>query len=250
MSLETEISGVVIAFKVNGENDALISVLTKVGAKYTFKAKGVLKMSSKNATACQMFTKSSFELVKTNEIAMNCLKTAKKITSLEYLYQDHRINIALMMICEIIDKATNFQVETNQEIYECLITVFENMALAKNGQIITLLIMTLEKLLEILGSKIVYTHCVLCQKSGDFVSFFAPLGGFICKSCNKNHIYPTYPVSTLRAIYVFNKLTLSNFLTYNCDLKEAKIYIKLLIAQFNDNVGLKLNCQNFIDLLF
>ena len=61
MNNELVVSGIVIKSIPYGENDAIISCLSADGI-ITFKARGILKPSSKNMSSCLMYAYSEFTL--------------------------------------------------------------------------------------------------------------------------------------------------------------------------------------------
>ena len=58
-------TGVVIKEQLHGENDKLLTILTPSGKVYAY-AKGVKKISSKNAPACQLFVYSEYDFLNKN----------------------------------------------------------------------------------------------------------------------------------------------------------------------------------------
>ena len=69
--------------KVNfKDNDAIFNVITKEGKK-TFKARGILKITSKNAASCNFFMLSEFTTQSKTETSNQSLKTSSIVKLLK-----------------------------------------------------------------------------------------------------------------------------------------------------------------------
>jgi len=71
---EFRTEGIVIREKLQGEADKMLTILTADKGKVYAYAKGVKKISAKNAPACQLFAFSEYEIVNSN--GRNVVKTA------------------------------------------------------------------------------------------------------------------------------------------------------------------------------
>ena len=64
--MEFTATGVVIREKDSGENDKIITVLTKEHGKVTALARGIKKLGSKNNSGCQLFAYSEYDFSEKN----------------------------------------------------------------------------------------------------------------------------------------------------------------------------------------
>lgn len=102
--------GIVIKEQMQGENDKLLTILTPEHGKVFAYAKGVKKLSSKNAPACQLFVLSEFDLIKTNSRL-----TVKTAVSKEMFYAMRSDMTRFSLACYFAEILAHVTTENNDE---------------------------------------------------------------------------------------------------------------------------------------
>ena len=107
--MENSCVGVVIREQLQGENDKLLTILTPEGKIFAY-AKGVKKISSKNAPACQLFVFSEFELLQKS--GRTVVKTA---ISKELFYNMRSDMTKYALACYFAEVINHITTENNDE---------------------------------------------------------------------------------------------------------------------------------------
>ena len=117
------VKGYVIRNVPYGESDAIVSVLTEEGI-ISFKARGIKKITSKNASSCLLYAFSEFECATKGNYKY--LTRGSLISSNYQLYED----IDKMCICGLISETIlTFLPEPSKQIY----ILFEYLMRVVNG---------------------------------------------------------------------------------------------------------------------
>jgi DNA repair protein RecO (recombination protein O) len=82
--MEKKVIGYVISVVPYKDKDAIINLLTADG-KFSFKARGILKLTSKNAPTCQLFTLGEFVITQKTETGHSVLTTSSSIKKVKNL---------------------------------------------------------------------------------------------------------------------------------------------------------------------
>lgn len=215
--------------KVNfKDNDAIFNVITKDGKK-TFKARGILKITSKNAASCNFFMLSEFTTQSKTETSNQSLKTSSIIKTFKKPYEDILTASSYLFICSILD-------ELSEQIngYELTIKCFE--MLESKIYPINILNYFLKSLCEVLGYNPDIKGCIMCGKTNQLISFDFESGGFICASCFDSTRYEKIPTVFLKDLYKFLKE--EEFIELE-ELKAQKLF-KMYCLFLNDVVGLSI----------
>lgn len=217
MNSEVVINGIVIKQVPYGENDAIITCLCENGI-VTFKARGVLKPSSKNMSSCLMYAYSEFTLEQKK--SNNYLTKAKLISSNYKLYENLEYMTCLGLISECIN--TFLDEKVSKLIYDSFHLLLKGI---NDGfDIYTLTLINLAKIVKESGYGIDVNSCIRCGGKKSIVSINLNEGGFICKKCctAQDEVKSTTYLKTVR--YVFN-VDLDNYYHYVLD---KKVTIKLI----------------------
>lgn len=212
MNKEKVIQGYVIKSVEYGENDAIITVLTEYGLE-VFKARGILKLSSKNRSSCLMYAKSEFTL---EEGANNhhILTKGKLINSNYRLYESLEYMICLGLISESIMNFLGNDI--SKEIYYS----FEGMidCLENNFDIFTLTSIALANIVKRTGYTLELKECVRCSKTDKIVYLSYYDGGFVCQRCLNNY-EEKQSINYLQTIRYLFMVTQDNYFHYKIDKK-------------------------------
>ena len=199
-----EFEGIVIRQTSFKQDAAMISVLTKDRIR-SFLAKGVLKMTSKNAPSVNLFTKSLFQTFHSAE--GDWLRVGKIISSYPNLTKDFE----KLAILDFVSEITNTLVGDSDAkgLYEFLDKTLESL----NGEFspLTALLIYFAKVLTVAGYGLDVDSCVICGKKDQISALSFKDGGFICKNCfdGLNHV-KTDPRKLKIIRYIF-KVDVDNF---------------------------------------
>ena len=199
-----EFEGIVIRRTSYKEGSAMISVLTKDRIR-SFLAKGVLKITSKNAPSVNLFTKSRFQTFNGEE--GDFLRVGEVIAS----YPNITKNFEKLAILDFISEMTNSLIGTNdaKDVYEFLDKTLESL----NGDFspLTALLIYFAKVLKASGYGLDVDSCAICGKKHAITALSYKDGGFICENCFDASIHVKTDPRKLKIIRYIFKVDIDNF---------------------------------------
>ena len=199
-----EFEGIVIRRTSYKEGAAMITVLTKDKLR-SFLAKGVLKITSKNAPSVNLFTKSRFQTFHGKE--GDWLRVGEVIAS----YPNINKNLEKLAVLDFISEITNTLIGENdtKEVYDFLSKTLE--CIDGDFSPFTALLIYFAKVLKASGYGFDVDSCVICGKKEAISALSYKDGGFICKNCfdASNHV-KTDPRKLKILRYIF-QVDLENF---------------------------------------
>lgn len=211
-----------IAYK---DNDAIISVLTKDGKK-TFTAKGIQKITSKNAPNCRYFMISEFITQSKSEQSNQTLKNACCLKIYKRPFDDLLVSTSFLFIASLLDKLSD-----SINGYDIAIFCFEKL----DEGIYPLIV--LNHFLKILTAGLGYqsnlSGCVSCGKKNHLISFDFESGGFICNECFDSTRHKKINSSLLNEIYSFLKSDELYILSNDDALSIFKMYCSFYVDVLN-----------------
>lgn len=238
-----EIVGLITRFSEFKENDAMISVIT-LDKIYSFLARGVLKVSSKNKASVQPFTKSHLQISRGKE--GYSLRTGIVLES----YEHAKDKLNSLLVLSLIGELTN-KVITNEEakdIYPFLEKAFD--LLNEDFHPLTIALLYFANVLKVIGLSLEVRKCVISGKTSDICAISLLDGGLISKSAFEplKHVF-----ASERKINIYRQIFLASvsdmqriaFLDDECleILKELSIYL-------SDNAGIHLKSLKLINETF
>lgn len=199
-----EFEGIVIRRTTYKEGAAMISVLTKDKIR-SFLAKGVLKMTSKNASSVNLFTKSKFQVFHGHD--GDWLRVGEVIQS----YPNINGNLEKLAILDFVSELTNTLLESNdaKDIYEFLNKTLESI----NGNFDdwTALLIYFAHVLTAAGYGLNVDKCAICGKQTSIISLSYKDGGFICENCFDESRHVKTDTRKLKILRYIFKVDLDNF---------------------------------------
>lgn len=224
--------------KVNyNDNDAIYSVITENGKK-VFKARGILKITSKNAASCNFFMLSEFTTNSKTEFSNQTLKTSSIIKTYKKPYEDILTASSYLFICSLLD-----QLSEQIDGYQMALSCFD--LLEQNIYPINVLNYFLKTLCDSLGYSPNLKGCISCGKQNQLISFDFESGGFICQNCFDSSRYEKMPTAFLKDLYQFLK---ADDLIKLDELKAQKVF-KLYCNFLNEIVGINANNEFILSCL-
>ncbi|MCD7894477.1 MAG: DNA repair protein RecO [Erysipelotrichaceae bacterium] len=171
---EVEVEAIILKKSDYKENDQILYIYTKEYGKLSVLAKGIKKLTSKNARACQtlMISQLTIHLKK----GMCLLMRATPINYLRHIQEDIERDMIAQYICEYFYRYIEDNVPDlleYQYISKCLTYLDEGM-----NPLLTYLLFNVF-ILEHNGVSIYVDGCVMCQSS-KVVAISLKHGGFVC----------------------------------------------------------------------
>ena len=213
-----EFEGIVIRRTSYKEGSAMISVLTKDRIR-SFLAKGVLKITSKNAPSVNLFTKSRFQTFNGEE--GDWLRVGEVLCSYPNITKDFE----KLAILDFISEITNSLIGSRdaKDTYEFLEKTLECL----NGEFspLTALLIYFAKVLKAAGYGLDVDSCAICGQKRAITALSYKDGGFICQNCfdGSKHV-KTDPRKLKILRYIF-KVDVPNFTKVAFGNEECKSII-------------------------
>lgn len=181
--MNEKIEGIVIQNRDYRDHDAILRVLSPTSGKIDFIARGLRKMTSKNAGSTQLFQHSYFYYNEKGD-GLQLLKSAESIQNHRHLREELLKQCMAEVMCEIMGKV---EIDEEQEMFNLLDVSLTHLEGSKNAYTILSLFMAI--ILHYQGIDPFVDGCVLCGKEKDITAISIRDGGFICASCfGANHM--------------------------------------------------------------
>ena len=198
-----EIEGIVIKTTPYKERDAIIEIITQDGF-FSFLARGIMKVDSKNALFVSLYTHARFELEE-GKGGHYSLRSGTLLDSPANSMNDLYCLLAFSNISELALKF--FDEKSAAAYYPYLFEAFQGLY-HKEGDPFTLVGILAAKALQLSGYAVETKGCVECGNKSGIVSFDFHSGGFLChKHFNPNtqkNQTPSY-LKTVRFLFVVKK---------------------------------------------
>lgn len=166
-----DVKGIVLNVTTLNDSDAILNVLSENG-KISIKAKGILKINSKNAIYCQVGSYSYFHLIERMNQQVFLLKNAENIQ--RFKVQDDLIR---------------------QSIFQCMLEIFNKsdveldvaltyISLLENGKHpLCCYALLLSECMKRSGIMLVVDECVRCESTTSLCGLSLSSGGLVCLKC-------------------------------------------------------------------
>ncbi|MCQ2743084.1 MAG: DNA repair protein RecO [Bacilli bacterium] len=175
-TIDVKYRGVVIRVTAQKESDAMVNCYGEEGF-FSFYARGVLKMTSKNGSACQPLVESDFLLGEGIQGGKS-LKEASLVTS--YVYDKSLDALScLSLIQELTLKVV--QPEESKEMYPWFISSLKAIKDGKHPY--TVAAIYFAKVLNSGGFGMNVDCCAVCGSKERIIALNYEEGGYICQDC-------------------------------------------------------------------
>lgn len=230
MNKEKVIQGFVIRQVEYGESDAIVSVLTSHGVE-VFKARGVLKLTSKNRSSCLLYSESEFTL-DCSKNDYQVLTKGKLIKSNFKLYDCLENMTCLGLISESILMFLGS--ETSSKIYNCFSYLLK--AINEGFDVLTMTSICIANIIKETGYELDLSRCIRCNKTSQIVFVDFLNNGFVCRRClnNGEQVENVEYLKSIRYIFMVDEDNYFHYeLNKNIVLRLIKELIKYLQNQFD-----------------
>lgn len=171
-----EITGLVIRQTPFQDNDMMITVLSK-DRTYSFLARGVMKIDSKNASSVNLFTYGNYTLMSG--------KNGKTLKNAEILddFPNTKKGFTNLATLDYLSELTNkFISEDNASLFYAYL--LKTLQLLNSGfDAMTLNLIYFAATLKISGYGLDVDECVICNQTSHITAVSYKDGGFICADC-------------------------------------------------------------------
>ena len=229
---EQNVKGIVLKQIEYKDNDIIISLLSEQGKLLSFYARGVKKITSKNANAVQAFVYSEIEYFY-NQKGLHTLKRAKAIKNYFNDFDDYSKIIVAFMLLDIINDVGGLSLNDNPRLFKLLKS---SLILINDVDENLLLSFFMIDIMQQQGITLVVDHCAICEN--DKVNYISiESGGFICHSCLDNN-ESNYDIEILKLFRVINKIELDDLKRLDFTRNNYKVMLKIIYSFYNNYTGL------------
>lgn len=240
--MNDSMEGIVVEYREYREQDALLVLLTTEGRLVSVSAKGIQKLKSKNAAACQLFTHARFLLNYHESASIQSLRTAELLESYRTLREDLEKQSIASCFCEIVMQS-KFETE---EIFKLLKEAMN--ILCKEEDNITMLCLFQALVNRMHGIEMGCDECVRCGQTQGIYAVSLRDGGFVCKSCGKSYDH-VYSVDDLKRFRLLAKAKIDHYDILKERGNFTYEHFEQLYAFFEEYSGISLKSVKFLRIL-
>ena len=216
-----ELEGIVVSFRDYRENDAILHVLCKEFGVINIVARGIQKVKSKNAPACQLFTHVRMQIQYSQTKTLHSLIHAEIIHSYRKIREDLLKQSIASFFCECMD-VSHFE-DDEFNLLESSLTILE-----QTNHPMRILCLFQSCMNRLHGIEPYVDGCVRCGSNKNIVALSMLDGGFVCRHCT--HLERD-EIKTKEELKYFRLLCKAKFEHYD------------ILCQFDD-----FTFNNFLDL--
>jgi len=238
-----EINGIVLKRVPFRDHDAMISVVTP-RRMFSFLARGVDKITSKNTFSVSPYVLSSFELMKTKEGLS--LKTGTLINS----YPNAKNKLETLAVLDFISEITFRLLDDGEysSLFSCIQRILELLDSGFDPK--TLAIIYFATVLNASGYAWNVDSCQKCGSKTAIVAINPKKGGFICQECFSPEFDTKLSSRELNIFRYIFKVTPEFYTKTSFTTSECNKVIKILNSFVSDVTDLELKSTKLlIDVL-
>lgn len=236
---EVKVEGVILKRTPYKENDLILHVYTKDYGKIGIIAKGVKKITSKNAGAIQQLMISEFEIHLKK--GLSSLVRASSLQYFKHIQESIECEIVANYILEYYYRYIE-ENNPNIEDYEMLVDSLKALELGYHPLLVYLLFNAF--ILKHNGVSVEVDGCVVCGQS-QVVSISLADGGFVCSEHLRQR--RAFDVSVLKAFRHIHKVSIQNIDSLYVDEKLYDELIHIMDAFVEEYTGISLKTKKFIE---
>lgn len=239
-----ELEGIVVSMRDYREHDAIVNVYCMDVGLQAFVARGLRKMTSKNAAATQVFTYARFFVEYHEGKRMHALRTADILSSNRALREDLLKQAIASMLCECMEK---IDMEEHENAFSLLKTCLEHLRTTTQPYALLGLFISLMNRMN--GIEPYVDSCVSCGKTQDIVAISVGQGGFLCKHCFNPQVAITYNKDELKCFRLLCKAELVQFDILETYQEWTYEHFMMVYRFFEEYSGIRLKSMRFLTCL-
>jgi len=197
------LQGLVLTVEDYRDQDVILHVLCKEEGMQSIVARGIRKLSSKNAGVCQPYTHAKFYVNYHEGKGMHGLRTADSVKRYRNIHTDLKKQSMAAVICECLKKA---DIDNGFAFLKEALDDLE-----QTTQPYALLALCFSCMNRMLGIEPFVDGCVHCGSTKGICSISVPQGGFLCQTCVKEPSDVVYDKTMLKSFRLLCKAQLQQF---------------------------------------
>ena len=217
------------------DSDSLVNVLSEDGV-VCLRARGVKKISSKNASSVMDFAYSEFEVNRSEKNGYLTLSDGKLINYPMFIND----NLEYIGVINFVSEGINL-VKDNKDSFVWFVECLNAMKKGYKSELI--LIAFLNYFLESHGCKLNSDECVSCSCKNNIVKFSFENGGYLCKKCCN---LVGDDIEYLKNMRILSKVDYSNLNKVEMDTIYEYKYIVEVIKLIESKVGIYFKSKSFL----
>lgn len=232
------VEGIILKKTPYKDNDAILHVFTKEYGKIGIHARGIQKITSKNAASCQEMIKA--EMMITLRKGLSALIKGTPIERFRHVHESIEAEIVGHYVLEYFYRYSDENVP-DLEDYNTLSKALEALNNGYSPLLVYLIFSSY--ILKSNGVSIDVDGCVICG-AGEVVSISSDDGGFLCEEHRQNH--PLYDIDLLKAFRHINKCGFDNIDKVQIQDVHMKDLVMIMDHYRDEYSGISLKTQKFI----
>lgn len=234
--MEWTIKGIIIKSSVYKESDAILTCLSREYGLVSFKARGVLKVTSKNAGSCQLYTIGEYHLTGKNEYGNKILTNVDVIKYPSALFDNGDYLSLFAFLSEAILK---LELEDNQliKIYDVFAYLLNNIN--KGYSLLGASLIIFKYLFDFSGLHLQVDECSRCGNKKNIVGIAFNDGGFICVRCASNTLgFKEYPAQYLKLFRYIQKAEIENVFALPVEGRDGYLILVSFFNYLEESIGI------------
>lgn len=242
--MEWTIKGIIIKSTIYKENDAILTCLSRDYGLVSFKARGVLKVTSKNASSCQLYTIGEYHLTGKNEYGHKILTSVDVIKYPSALFDNGHYLSLFAFLSEAILK---LELEDQHliEIYDVFNYLLNNVN--KGFSLLAASLIIFKYLFDFSGLHLQVDECIKCGNQKNIIGISYIDGGFVCAKCAANTPgFKKYPAEYLKIFRYIQKAKIENVYALPLDNKIGLAILSSFFNYFEDAIGISYKSKDIL----
>lgn len=231
--------GIILRLTPQKEADAMVNAISPDGF-FSFYAKGIRKLSSKNAPAVQPLCHGEYDLFESSQGNYSL----REAHPLEMLMKEG--DLSAMAVCSFCLELTLqvVQEDVASEVYPWLFATLE--AVKKGKEPLTVGLIYFAHVLNFFGCGLDVDQCVFCGRKTGIVAISYEDGGYVCSEDFDPEVHEKTPVRTLQILRYIFRCGLKDVERVSFDPAELLPLYSRLGQHLYDSTGIRLKS---LDLL-
>ena len=222
------------------ESDAILHLYTKEYGRISLLAKGIKKIKSKNASACQTLTLSEFTFIPRK--GLSTLIKAVPVTYFRHIKENIELEIYASYFSEFI---YNFTEENDPDEY-LYINFIQAIQGLENGYYYALLyVMFNAIILNVTGTALIVDGCAYCNSPHNIIGISYTGGGFVCQDCIGEYDIRNSK-ELLQAFRHVNKYTFSTIDKIHIEMQYIDALVPIFEYYIDEYTGMTFKSRAFI----